>query len=152
MDYLRSCYRSQMRLYPDRPDILTWGRWHFSPAGAIVAPPSVFFSRRWDDTIVGDDALGEVQQRYYRYYIGAANPRLTGRHYCGSDSVWVSGIPYAARPGLELDASGTPLCCSPLPAAPGGVRIGGRGVWPGVYQVSLVGSVCQCQGVTGATT
>ena len=93
MDYLRSCYRSRMRLYSDRPDILTPGRWHFCPPGAIVAPPSVFFSRRWDDHVYGDDALGEVQQRYYRYYEGVTDPRLTGTHYCGDPSVWLEGIP-----------------------------------------------------------
>ena len=150
MDYLRSCYRSRMRLYSDRPDILTPGRWHFCPPGAIVAPPSVFFSRRWDDHVYGDDALGEVQQRYYRYYEGVTDPRLTGTHYCGDPSVWLEGIPYAARPGLELDATGMPLCCSALPAAPGGVVLGGLGSWPGVRVTYQGGAVCECETVTGA--
>lgn len=142
MDQLRSCYRSQMRLYADRPDILTWGRWYRCPPGAIDAPASVFYSRRWDDLPYGDAPLGEVYQRYYQWTNGKADPRLTGQHYCGS-TAWTQGILYADRPGLVLDATGVPLCCSALAPAPGGVRIGGRGSFaapPAIFS----GSLCGC--------
>jgi hypothetical protein len=148
---MRSCYHSSMRLYNDNPGVLTPGRWRFCPPGAILAPATVFNSRRWsleDDT---DYPLGEVYQTHYRYSRGESDPRLTGLHYCGG-SAWTQGITYASRPGLVVDATGTPLCCQALPPRPGGVRIGGRGTWPGVVTPIYGGSFCQCETVLGPAT
>jgi hypothetical protein len=127
MDYLRSCYYSYMRLYPDRPDVLTYGRWRRCPPGAIDTPTSVFFARRNDLDDTADRPLGEVYQRSYRYSRGESDPRLNGQHYCGSPSVWLSGILYDSRPGLVLDASGVPLCCQAGPPPPARLRLHGRG-------------------------
>jgi hypothetical protein len=151
MDALRSCYRSQMRLFSDRPDVLTWGRWRWSPPGAITGPPTVFFARRNQLQDEEDRPLGEVYAIQYAYTKGHADPRLTGLHYCGSQA-WTQGILYADRPGLELDATGIPLCCSAAAPAPGGGRGGGLGVWgpvrPPVVTPSMP-SVCTCATITG---
>jgi hypothetical protein len=142
---MRSGYRSQMRLYSDRPDVLTWGRWRRCPPGAIMAPPSWFFSRREYLQFTDDVPLGEVYRTSYGYTKGESDPRLTGQHYCGT-TAWSQGITYAERPGLPLDITGMPTCCQALPPAPGGPVIGGVGSWTMVLQG---GAICQCQTVQG---
>lgn len=151
MDTLRISYRSQMRLYADRPDILTWGRWYRCPPGAIAAPASAFYSAQWNKGYPQDSPLGEVYRERPPYSKRPADPRLTGRHYCGT-TAWTQGIAYADRPGLATDITGMPLCCQALPPAPGGVAIGGRGIWGPIGIVSQVGSACGCGTASGATT
>jgi hypothetical protein len=143
MDTVRSCYRSQMRLYSDRPDILTWGRWYRCPPGALPAPPSAFTSSQWLKPEAGNPPLGEIYQPRPPYSKLPADPRLTGLHYCGT-TAWTEGITYAERPGLPLDITGMPTCCQALPPAPGGPVIGGAGSWDAV---AVMGTVCQCQTV-----
>lgn len=129
MDYLRSCYRSSMRLYPDRPDILTAGRWYFCPDGAKDIPYNHrFASSVWDPG--GFDPptdLGEVLPRG-PWTNGVAPSWATGQHFCGARDVWERGLPYADRPGLLLDAQGRPQCCA-APREPqwnAGVTFDGR--------------------------
>jgi hypothetical protein len=136
-----------MRLYSDRPDILTWGAWHWSPPGAITVPPTVFFARRNALQDEEDRPLGEVYAASYPYTKGRPEPRLTGQHYCGT-SAWTEGIPYASRPGLALDASGVPLCCSAPAPAPGGGRGGGQGVWGPVTVRYTPATACNCASVS----
>ena len=143
---MRSGYRSQMRLYSDRPDVLTWGHWRRCPPGAHMAPPSWFFSRREYLQFTDEIALGEVYRTRYPYTRGATDPRLTGQHYCGT-TAWTQGITYAERPGLALDITGMPTCCQARPPQPGGPVIGGVGSWPGVYSISHGGIVCECETV-----
>jgi hypothetical protein len=150
MDILRSCYRSQMRLFNDRPDVLTWGRWHRCPPGADVAPPSVFFSRQWERSDEYDQELGEVYTPRPAYYSGRSDPRLTGLHYCGA-SAWIVGIPYADRPGLVLDSTGMPTCCQAFPLAPPKIGVGGTGTSSLINRIVLpAANVCMC--VTAAST
>lgn len=112
MDQLRSCYKSYMRLYPDRPDVLTLGRWYFCLPGARAVPyKHSFGSSLWDPKGYDFEVpVGEVL-RVPGWVSGATDARNVGRHFCGSASAWLEGIPYADRPGLELDAEGLPLCC-----------------------------------------
>lgn len=116
MDVLRSCYKSNMRLYHDRPDILTPGRWYFCPPGAKLLPlKHAFASQRWDTKFdLGDPPIGEVRGSL-GWFSGARKPGLTGLHYCGSPEAWLNGIAYAARPGLEIGPLGIPPCCHPPP-------------------------------------
>jgi hypothetical protein len=119
MDYLRSCYKSSMRLYSDRPDVLTDGAWHFCEPGAKLAPmPHIFGSQIWTPKNMAiDPAVGEVLGRG-PWFNGKPDSRYVGEHSCGSADVWLNGIPYADRPGLELEADGTPTCCHAPPEVP----------------------------------
>ncbi len=128
MDYLRSCYKSSMRLYPDRPDVLTPGRWYFCPPGALVVNRLIAAaSSRWD--FYGAPAVtgvGEVTP-VGEWVNGRCPPQFQGRHYCGTADAWLHGIPYADRPGLDLDGDNVPLCCRSKP-----------------YNVVLYVSACGC--------
>lgn len=114
MDMMRSCYQSSMRLYKDRPDVLTPGRWYFCAPGARVIPfRHSFGSMNWDGK--GEDRdpeVGEVRPRG-KWCNGRADVAYDGQHYCGSADVWLNGISYADRPGLEVNEDGIPLCCHP---------------------------------------
>lgn len=121
MDVISHCYRSRMRLYRDRPDVLTWGRWHWCPAGAIVVPfTHPFCSRYWDpDGWENDGLLGEVTEPH-EYYKGNSHPRLLGRRVCGSQDVWENGSLFSMQgtPIVDTDpdmigtyADGIPRCC-----------------------------------------
>lgn len=115
MDFLRSCYSSSMRLYPDRPDVLTAGAWHFCAPGARVIPyMDAFVSQNWDYAIVPDPVVGEVRGRR-TWVSGKPVPGYQGMHFCGTGDAWLHGIPFADRPGLPIDAHGVPVCCKPLP-------------------------------------
>jgi len=127
MDFIRSCYASSMRLYPDRPDVLTAGSWHFCAPGAIPVPYChAFTSSVWDYDQTQVAQLGEQKPRG-AWSRGNQLPQFQGRHFCGSIDAWRNGIPYADRPGLALDAQGVPLCCKPVP-----------------YSAAIVGQCCGC--------
>jgi hypothetical protein len=119
MDYLRSCYKASMRLYSDRPDVLTPGEWHFCQEGAKLAQmPHAFGSQIWTPKgMVIDPSIGEVLGQG-PWVNGEPNSRYVGQHFCGSADVWLHGIPYADRPGLVLEPDGTPACCHAPPAVP----------------------------------
>jgi len=119
MDYLRSCYKSSMRLYSDRPDVLVKGQWFFCQPGAKLAQmPHVFASQVWTPKGMAiDPALGEVLGRG-QWVDGKPNSRYVGQHFCGAPQVWLEGIPFADRPGLALEPDGTPVCCHAPPAVP----------------------------------
>jgi hypothetical protein len=112
MDQLRSCYKSYMRLYPDRPDVLTLGRWYWCLPGAQTVPyKHAFASSQWDPKGYDLDVhVGEVA-RVPGWVSGATDPRNVGRRFCGTAEAWLGGIPYADRPGLELGTDGLPICC-----------------------------------------
>jgi hypothetical protein len=119
MDYVRSCYKSSMRLYNDRPDVVVKGQWFFCQPGAKLAQmPHVFASQVWTPKGMAiDPPLGEVQGRG-AWVDGKPDSRLIGQHFCGSPEVWLHGIPFADRPGLALEPDGTPVCCHAPPAVP----------------------------------
>jgi hypothetical protein len=119
MDYVRSCYSSNMRLYNDRPEILTPGQWYFCKPGAKLIPYThAFCSREWDDyRIKGDDPLiGEVGPRG-PYTDGVAPDRLDGLHWCGDAEVWRIGVQFGADP-LPRWPDGVPICCDTGPPPP----------------------------------
>jgi hypothetical protein len=120
-----------MRLYRDRPDILTRGRWHFCQPGAKVIPYfHAFGSFVWDwQRPYLSPPLGEIPPSQ-GYSKGNRNKRLTGNHFCGDQSAWEQGILYADRTKLAVDSQGVPLCCAPLPQRPGGLVFGGGGLCP----------------------
>lgn len=127
MDVLRSCYRSQMRLFQDRPDVLTWGQWHFCLPGAKPLP----FFHRWASSVFDPDDLrqnpdlGEVRPRGV-WTAGRPDPRLLGQQWCGHPNVWLEGVPLAERGTPVVDGTGLPPCCLPSEGAgQGGLDLGG---------------------------
>ena len=119
MDYLRSCYTSYMRLYKDRPDVLTLGSWHWCQPGARPLPfTHIFGSRNWlpnYDNV--DGLLGEVPGRV-GYSKGSASTRLTGQTFCGGQELWQSGSLYSQRGTPATGLDGIPLCCLVRPSSP----------------------------------
>lgn len=116
-----------MRLYRDRPDVLTEGRWRWCPEGAEALPfPHAFSPRIYD--IAGfhlpDDAVGEVE--WIGKCRGDDDPRYTGRHHCGTADQFLNGSLFAERGSLPVDAEGVPLCCGVAPPV-GGLGLGGEG-------------------------
>lgn len=107
-----------MRLYPDRPDVLVWGRWYFCPPGAVAVPfVHAFGSSVWDNDKLRDDPpIGEVRGAK-QWTDGTPPSWALGQHYCGDADVWANGLPFAEAPGLLLDGDGLPQCC-PRPHPP----------------------------------
>lgn len=136
MDVQRSCYRSSMRLYSDRPDLLTPGRWYRCPPGAQSVGWTAFFARRNELQDTVDAPLGEVYQSRYAYSSAPPNPRLNGLHTCGGPAL-TEGIPYADRPGLVLDVTGMPQCCQAAPPPPARLTLCGQGSTPLVYDAAV---------------
>lgn len=124
MDYLSRTYRSSMRLFADRPDILVPGQWYWSPPGAKAVPhptafgPSVYFFRSARFQRL-DFPLGEVDS-FKAFKRGEGNPRYLGQSVCGDAEAWRHGVPYAQRGTPPSDSEGVPFCCNALPPWPGG--------------------------------
>jgi hypothetical protein len=116
MDLLRSCYASSMAPYPDRPDILIPGAWHWSPPAGLWLPfPTAFCSAAWDEKLKPHIVLGEQPPRG-AYSKGPPVAAFQGQHFCGGPAVWLNGQ-LSTAPGLAVDANGIPLCCQPQPYA-----------------------------------
>jgi len=119
MDCLRSCYKSQMALYRDRPDVLTDGAWHFCPPGAKPVPYlHAFGSSNWDPDGRFDPPVGELGTGSHPWSNGNRNPRLLGQNVCGTQEQWEKGSLFASKGTPPVAVDGVPLCCvaGPLPA------------------------------------
>jgi hypothetical protein len=114
MDLLRSCYKSKMRLYRDRPDILVEGQWRFCLPDAEPVPfPHSFGSHTQDpEGFDYDPALGETQERG-QWVRGGTDGRLKGKRVCGKAEVWLNGIDFADRGQPANGPDGIPRCCCP---------------------------------------
>ncbi len=122
MDLLRSCYRSKMRPFRDRPDIEIRGEWHWCLPGAKPIPhPHQFGSQVWDPWMVPPaTGVGEVPG-LGRWVRGTPDPSLLGRRPCGSLETWEQG----ARYGQPT----TPCGCRHTEGWTfGGVQLGGEAI------------------------
>lgn len=112
VDVLRSCYRSQMRFDPARPDLTVEVEWFYCPPGAKIFPyPTAFGSRNYTEVReYADLSLGEVEitQRYAK---GLTPGSLTGQRFCGNVAAFASGVDLVNGPTVGLDCSGLPACC-----------------------------------------
>ena len=128
MGELHALYRSQMRLYRDRPDVLVWGRWRWCPPGALPVPfPHAFTPyRNWPEWAQHD--TGEVGEIPHSERTLRDDPiaRYLGQNVCGSAEVWLLGGLYADRGSIARDPDGIPLCCISGPPPPGGAVCGGE--------------------------
>lgn len=130
MDYLTHVYKSKMRLFRDRPDVLTEGRWYWCSEDAIPIPfMSKFVSSKWDSDGIATDPmqLGEVEI-IPGYTSGVANARYTGQRFCGAQEVWENGALFAQQGTPLTDEDGVPLCCQEVNAV-GGLAIEGQGIF-----------------------
>lgn len=121
MDYITACYYSDMRLYKDRPDVLTRGKWRWCPPDAKPVPYKHLFGSFTNDFDGAEEepALGEVPIKQGRTR-GEANPRYTGQRVCGHEGAWTQGAVFAQKGSVEVDEEGVPLCCQAGEAGPGG--------------------------------
>jgi hypothetical protein len=149
MDMLRSCYRSAFRLYPDHPEIVTWGTWHWCPKGAELLPfPHAFSSFVWDSDEWFEPVIGELVGPLL-YSHGQGNPRETGHHFCGSIQLWQQGSPLDLQGSLPLDLDGVPTCCGQAVQLVGGVSFDGSGI-PGTGKDYLLRQLQRVDLVTNA--
>lgn len=128
MDYLSHVYKSKMRLFKDRPEVLTAGRWYWCPEGAIAIPyMDRFVSSKWDSDGIALDPnqLGEVEI-IPGYTSGVPNARYTGQRFCGAQDVWENGAFFAQQGTPATDEDGVPFCCQEAPTV-GGLAIEGQG-------------------------
>ena len=138
MDYLRTCYRSKMRLFRDRPDIETIGRWMFCPPGAKPLPfAHPFASQVWDpDREKLDPLVGEVPG-YLGNTDGFASERYLGQNYCGTVYDWQNGSLFAQQGTPKVDDDDIPRCCKKAPKGAGGIDLGGDAVFVGYEAVDV---------------
>lgn len=120
MDYLRSCYRSEMRPYPDRPDVKVKGRWKFCLPDAKPVPfLHSFGSSVWDKTGQEISPLpGEIPGSL-GYSKAKAKPGETGQKVCGNAELWLNGSAFSTAGKVQKNADGIPLCCNPPKVRPG---------------------------------
>jgi len=73
VDFLRACYTSSRRLYKDRPDVVTVGRYWFAPPGTPHLPfPHIFGSLNWmRGEVTTSPPIGEVLEAPRPFFDGA---------------------------------------------------------------------------------
>lgn len=111
MDFVRSCYVSNMVFYPGGP--LVNIRWFFAPNGAELFPGiNEFCSANWDDTKGDAGILGE--QGPPRPWSAGTAPRLmSGEKVCDPVEWYRYGQPPMLL-GKPTSRAGVPICCSDL--------------------------------------
>lgn len=121
MDWIREEYRSYMRPFRDRPDILVPGFWRFCKPGAKAIPYMHCFASQTHDPDFFElgEEVGELRGKH-GHPKTKANPRLTGKRFCGSQDVWENGALYAQQGTPETDEEGVPFCCQMGEPEPGG--------------------------------
>lgn len=133
MEVLESCYKSKMRLFRDRPDVLVAGRWYWCPPGAVAVPflhrfGSMHFD--YNDFDLPADQVGEVEVIPGRTS-GIPNARYTGQRWCGGEEVWTQGTLFAQQGTPPTDPDGVPLCCLEADRR-GGEQVEGEGEFAAV--------------------
>jgi microcystin-dependent protein len=128
MDSLQTCYVSDMRLYPDHPEIITRGRWRWCPEGAEPLPFAHRFCSQFGDNWTDDQdpPIGELKGLKGRAN-GYSDPRYTGKNFCGAQTLWQHGSPLELRGTPAVDADGVPVCCATAGPELGGLAVAGDG-------------------------
>lgn len=137
VEWSRSCFTSSWRLFRNRPDVLTSGRFFFAPDDTPFYPGAhLFFSRDWVSDEIGEDWLGEVKGASRRYSKGSLGlphppPILVGERRCIAE-----GDTFPPDQGGSLLARGINSRCwtdagLPFPGdaiGEGGVKVNGAAV------------------------
>lgn len=122
MDWVRSCYATRARLYPDSDDAVTM-TWFFAAKNAKLFPHyHRFGSGNWASGNEPWEGPGEVQGASRRYFKGARPSAKLGREFHGPLAGFQGGLAQADAVGLPLGLDGSPVCGKPdvLPLATGG--------------------------------
>lgn len=106
MDYIRSCYETDMRLSADVSAPPVRVRWHFCASNAKLFGNRTSF-RSLNNTASSvplGGVLGEVEGAERKYVKGIMPPGRTGQRFCGPLDWWRDGVPntFPAR----LDSQG----------------------------------------------
>lgn len=111
---LRACYSTNMRFYPDRPDVLTPIQWYFTdPDAPWIGKENVFNSRVWYDGEEWDapPVLGEDMESA-RHFVSGLKPEGMVNTPCQtSDDVWLNGVPFDQAGSAPYNEQGQLLCC-----------------------------------------
>jgi hypothetical protein len=99
---IRSCYTTEMRFFPDRPDVLTTVDWYFTddtaatgnPGIAWIGTPNVFNSRNWYKGTINWPMLGEVEGSPRTWRDGSFPVAMNGGGRVGEPDVWDNGVPF----------------------------------------------------------
>jgi hypothetical protein len=114
---LRFAYSTECRFARDDPRTATI-HWFFVPEDTPILPhPTVFTSRMWDDDLVDDPELGEVQGAPVVWQDGFPPFPMTGAQPCGTADMFANGVSVYPDPGPTLNLYGGLECCA-LPPAP----------------------------------
>lgn len=141
VDLVRSCYKTKMRFFRDRPDIETEVEWFFTEPGAKFLPfRTAFNSANWwaDKTIA--PLLGEISGAARPWRSGQPPAPYAGQSPCGSAEQFLHGDAVPPSPPVERLANGMPVCC-------GGTQFGGLLLF-GMAEVSLIDSEIQVRRAT----
>jgi hypothetical protein len=112
VEFLRSCYVGSWRLYKDRPDVLTKGRYYFSPPDTPHYPnfhllgSQTWLDRQHDPSV----PLGEVLERT-QWYDGAGPVTVVPSVRVGSKDCIADGEEYKNRIALPMTTDGVPSTC-----------------------------------------
>lgn len=111
MDYLRSCYFSNMLLYSDRPSLLIPGKWRWcAPDAKPLRWPHIYSSSIWDESPeTPDPPFGEQRPRGAWY--NGAGPTFPGFHVCGDPEDWNQPALFATAGSVPWTSQGIPICC-----------------------------------------
>lgn len=121
VDYLRSCYATNMRFFSDNPEIKTPVVWYF-----VVAAPlgfrTVFGSGNWASSKTEEwPGVGEVWGDARPWRSGTAPADYQGLGYCGTPDMFAAGVPAPPVPPVPVRDNGAPVCCwFPFPSSGGG--------------------------------
>lgn len=128
---LRFAYTRPMRLWADRPDILTPVRWYRAAKGAKQLPfPTAFGSRIWDRKDDPPAGVGEVTDSPLQWQGGRDVLGYKGQGPpCGAAAAWLGLTVLGVNPAFDTDGRGGSTCCGE-----------GRAVFAGI-QTKTVGPV-----------
>lgn len=112
MDYVRSCYSTKMRFFPDDPAHLSTVQWYFADPSALAFPGyHRFASLNWSSRVLPSGPLGEVSGQSRPYSKGSIAGRPLGQHFDGQRSFFTNGCPLGGT-GLNRTPSGIPVDCA----------------------------------------
>lgn len=113
VEWLRSCYSSQWRLFSDRPDKLTAGRYYFSePDAPFYSGPTNLWSANWlDRNWKYGDGLGEKIGAKQKWDGGAKPAQIPGDRPVGSTDCLKNGQDFASGITASSLISGFPPGC-----------------------------------------
>jgi hypothetical protein len=127
MDWVRRGYRTKMRLWADKPDLVEV-RWFRAPKGAKFFPgPHAFTSRQLYPIEYKDDEfpVGEVPGKT-AYDDGQNVSGYVGTNFCGRVEAFLLGGVTGVDQGIPTGPGGAAACCNVADPDDGEVEVGGE--------------------------